>query len=59
MRYIVNNQFVQITAKDKNGKEVDVIETILRQQHAICKMLPGQSKELSDSINLLLDNETV
>jgi hypothetical protein len=39
MKYVVNNQIASITAKDKDGKEVDVIETILRQQDEICAMV--------------------
>lgn len=66
MRYIVNGQFAQVTAV-VNGKEVDVIETILRQQQVIAELLrtvnlkmPQRNKTLMAIVEnniLLLDND--
>lgn len=56
MRYIVNGQFANITTVI-NGKEVDVIETILKQQSDICDLLTELAAN-ARLIGLPTDKET-
>ena len=54
MRYIVNGQFTQVTAV-VNGKEVDVIETILRNQKFMCKTLARMT--WYSRLNIAIEND--